>query len=139
MALGASCDTLRMAGRNTARKRKPGQTRYRRNDAELIADLEERVRMLRERVATRKRKKAAKTKQKERPPGPRFSPIWLASHRKKLELSAADYAELVGVSPLTIYNWEKGKPHPQRAQLEALAAVRGMKKMEAWRELGYVD
>lgn len=125
----------------TAKKarRKAAKTRHRRTDAELIADLEERVKMLRERVATRKRKAAAKKKKAEEDPGPRFSPTWLASHRQKLELSAADYAELVGVSPLTIYNWEKGKSRPQRAQLEALAEVRGMKKREAWRELGYVD
>ena len=61
---------------------------------------------------------------------PRFSPTWLAKHRAKLGVSAADYAKLVGVSGLTIYNWEKGKTRPRAAQLEALSAVRGMGKRQ---------
>ena len=66
----------------------------------------------------------------------RFSPKWVASDRARLELSRKDYAALVGVSPLTIYNWEKGKSRPQRKQLEAWARVRGMGKREVWGELG---
>jgi len=62
---------------------------------------------------------------------PRFSPTWLRKHRAKLGVSAAGYAKLVGVSGLTIYNWEKGKNKPRAAQLEALAAVRGLGKREA--------
>jgi len=61
----------------------------------------------------------------------RFSPGWVASHREKLELSAADYAALVGVSMLTVYNWEKGKSRPQRKQLEALSEVKKLGKREA--------
>jgi DNA-binding transcriptional regulator YiaG len=67
---------------------------------------------------------------------PRFSPTWLRKHRAKLGISAADYAKLVGVSGLTIYNWEKGKNKPRAAQLEALAAVRGLGKREAMAKLG---
>jgi len=114
------------------------KSRRRRTDAERIADIEQRIRLLKDRVALRRRKRGTR-KKATGDPGPRFSPTWLASHRKKLELSAADYAELVGVSQLTVYNWEKGKSRPQRAQLEALAKVRSMGKREAWRELGYVD
>jgi DNA-binding transcriptional regulator YiaG len=66
----------------------------------------------------------------------RFSPTWLRAHRAKLELSAADYARLVGVSGLTIYNWEKGKTKPQAAQLAKLAEVRGMGKREAIARIG---
>ena len=65
----------------------------------------------------------------------RFSAKGLRSHRERLALSAADYAALVGVSGLTIYNWEKGKTRPQQAQLEKLAAVRGLGKREAWNRL----
>ena len=61
----------------------------------------------------------------------RFSPTWLRKHRAKLGISAADYAKLVGVSGLTIYNWERGKSRPRQAQLIALAEVRGMGKREA--------
>lgn len=66
---------------------------------------------------------------------PRFSPKWLASHREKLDLSAADYAQLVGCSPLSIYKWEKGESTPRAAQRENLAAVRGIGKREALRRL----
>ena len=62
---------------------------------------------------------------------PRFSPTWLGKHRAKLGISAAGYAKLVGVSGLTIYNWEKGKSRPRQAQLVALAGVREMGKREA--------
>ena len=66
----------------------------------------------------------------------RFSPKWVAADRKRLGFSAKDYARLVGVSPLTIYNWEKGKSKPQAKQLAAWASVRGIGKRQATRRLG---
>lgn len=65
----------------------------------------------------------------------RFSPKWLSSHRKKLGFSAADYAELVGCSPLSIYKWEKGETTPRATQREALAEVRTLGKREALDQL----
>ena len=65
----------------------------------------------------------------------RFSPTRLANHRTKLGLSAADYGQLVGVAGQSIYNWEQGKSRPRAAQLEALAAVRGISKKEAEKRL----
>lgn len=65
----------------------------------------------------------------------RFSPKWLAKHREKLGLSAADYAGLVGCSPLSIYKWEKGESTPRTKQREALAAIRGIGKREAQRRI----
>jgi DNA-binding transcriptional regulator YiaG len=65
----------------------------------------------------------------------RFSGKSLKAHRAKLQLSAADYAALVGVSPLTIYNWEKGKTKPQAQQIKAWAAIRHLGKREAWKRL----
>ena len=67
--------------------------------------------------------------------GIRFSPEWLIAHRDRLELSAADYADLVGVSAQTIYNWEHGNSKPRREQLAALAVTRGIGKREALRRL----
>ena len=66
----------------------------------------------------------------------RFSPKWVAADRKRLGMSAKDYARLVGVSPLTIYNWEKGRSKPQAKQLAAWASVRGIGKRQATRRLG---
>ena len=70
---------------------------------------------------------------------PRFSPKWVAADRKRLGLSAKDYAKLVGVSMLTIYNWEKGKSKPRTQQLAAWANVRGIGKREALRRLELLD
>lgn len=69
------------------------------------------------------------------PTAARFSPVWLRSHREKLDLSAAEYAALVGVSAQTVYNWESGKTRPQAQQLQAWSQVRRLGKREAWRRL----
>jgi DNA-binding transcriptional regulator YiaG len=107
--------------------------KQRREIAGLKRDLTAQVR----RVASLER--ATKTTAPAAPEGEvaemRFSPKWLRSHRAKLEISAADYAALVGVSMLTIYNWEKGKTKPRAQQLGAWGAVRGLTKREAWERL----
>lgn len=71
--------------------------------------------------------------------GVRFSPKWVASDRKRLGISAKDYATLVGVSMLTIYNWEKGKSKPRAPQLAAWAKVRGIGKREALKRLELLE
>lgn len=63
--------------------------------------------------------------------GIRFSARSVKFQRERLGFSAADYAKLVGVSSLTIYNWEQGKSRPRNEQRAALAAVRGIGKREA--------
>lgn len=70
--------------------------------------------------------------------GVRYSARSVAAQRERLGFSAADYAKLVGVSPLTIYNWEKGKSRPRQEQLAALVAVRGIGKREALRRLEFL-
>ena len=64
-------------------------------------------------------------------PKARFSPKWVLADRKRLGLSAKNYGQLVGVTGLTIYNWEKGRSKPRTKQLAAWASVRGMGKREA--------
>lgn len=63
--------------------------------------------------------------------GVRFSARSVKAQRRRLKLSAADYGKLVGVSGLTIYNWEHGKSRPRRQQFAALVAVRGFGRREA--------
>lgn len=65
----------------------------------------------------------------------RFSAKWLAKHREKLDLSAADYGALVGVTGQTIYSWEQGKSKPRDSQLAGIADVRGLGKREAQHRL----
>lgn len=56
----------------------------------------------------------------------RFVPKGLVSTRRRLSLSAADLARLMGVTDQTIYNWENGvsKPRPEhQARLISLRHV----------------
>ena len=59
----------------------------------------------------------------------------LKTHRMKLGLSAKNYGQLLGVSALTVYNWEAGKTKPRRSQLPKIVAVRGIGKREALQRL----
>ena len=70
--------------------------------------------------------------------GIRFSARSVRAQRQRLGLSAADYGQLVGVSALTIYNWESGKSRPRQAQFAALVAVRGIGKREAAERLASI-
>jgi DNA-binding transcriptional regulator YiaG len=60
----------------------------------------------------------------------------LKAHRARLGLSAQNYGKLMGVSGLTIYNWEAGKSKPRRSQLSKIVSVRGIGKREAMQRLG---
>ncbi|HEV2220578.1 MAG TPA: helix-turn-helix domain-containing protein [Casimicrobiaceae bacterium] len=62
---------------------------------------------------------------------PRFVAKGLRSQRKRLGLSAEDYARLVGVSAQSIYNWERGHATPRSEQVSVLAGLRGMSKRMA--------
>lgn len=60
----------------------------------------------------------------------RFSCKGLAAQRKRLELSAADFGFLLGVSGASVYLWEKGETRPRPSQMPAIAAVRKMGKKD---------
>lgn len=102
----------------TKKKRKPYR---RRSTEEQIRDLETQIATLR---------KQAKEEKK-------FSSDEVFSDRGRLELSRADYAQLVGVSALTIYHWEHGHSKPRVAQLDRWLKVKSLAKREAWSRLGY--
>ncbi len=61
----------------------------------------------------------------------RFSAESFAAQRARLGLSQAQMAQLLGVSGLSVYKWESGKVQPRAAQLERIAAIRGLGKREA--------
>jgi DNA-binding transcriptional regulator YiaG len=100
---------------------------------------------LKRRVETleRQAKRTAKVASKAVPPEPaendgnqRWSPKAFAKHRARLGLSAADYGALLGVSALSVYNWEGGRARPRTRYLPAIASVRLMGKREATNRLG---
>jgi DNA-binding transcriptional regulator YiaG len=61
----------------------------------------------------------------------RFVSKGLVSLRKRLGISAADLARLLGVSMQSIYNWEHKKATPRKEQVVAIAALRSIGKKEA--------
>jgi DNA-binding transcriptional regulator YiaG len=61
----------------------------------------------------------------------RFTAKGLRSQRKRLGLSAADCAMLVGVTDQTVYNWEHETGRPRKEQLPRIASLRRMGKREA--------
>lgn len=65
----------------------------------------------------------------------RFTAKGLRSQRRRLGLSAADYAKLVGVTPQSIYNWEREVARPRKEQIASLANLRGLGKKEAQAQL----
>ena len=63
--------------------------------------------------------------------GVRHSARSVRAQRARLKLSAADFGKLIGVSGLTIYNWEHDRVRPGKDNLAALVAVREMGRREA--------
>lgn len=61
----------------------------------------------------------------------RFSAKGLASHRKRLGLSAEALGKLIGASGLSIYHWESGKSRPRDQYMPAIAALRTLGRRQA--------
>jgi DNA-binding transcriptional regulator YiaG len=63
----------------------------------------------------------------------RFGPRGVVSTRRRLGLSAADLASLMGVTAQTVYNWEREATRPNRQQQAKLASLRsvGKRQMQA--------
>lgn len=104
-----------------------------------IADLKRRMQAL-ERLVKRAGRGAGRAAAGEEPaedegPALRFSAKGLAAQRKRLGLSAASVAKILGVSALSVYKWESGKTRPRARQIEAIAQLRKMGKREAMARL----
>ena len=70
--------------------------------------------------------------------GLRFRAKGMAANRKRLGLSAADFGLLVGTTGQSVYAWESGKSKPRPDALAAIAALRGIGKLEAEARLAEV-
>ncbi len=119
-------------------KTQKAAAQYRREIAKLkrlFSQQEKEIRLLKRRAEQQQGQPQAK---QDEMGGIRFSARSVKAQRQRLGLSAADYGKLVGVSGLTIYNWEHEKARPRKAQLTALVAVRGISKREAVTKLAEV-
>lgn len=96
-----------------------------------IAGLKRRVAQL-EREVTLLRKTVARQAPVQEPTTDgtpvRFSPGGLAKLRAKLDLSAASFGKLFGVTGQTILNWEAGTTRPSKEQIQRLAITRKLGK-----------
>ena len=103
-----------------------------------IADLKRRMQSL-ERQVSRLGKVTAKSAGVDVAEEParqiRFSAKSLLAQRRRLGLSAAALARLLGVSALSVYKWESGNTRPRAKQIEAIAALRSMGKREVAQRL----
>jgi DNA-binding transcriptional regulator YiaG len=70
----------------------------------------------------------------------RFSAKGIRSLRSKLKLSQADFAKLVGVSGLAVYQWERkdGKLALRQTTKTKLAEIRSLGRREALKRLGNI-
>jgi DNA-binding transcriptional regulator YiaG len=102
-----------------------------------IAELKRRIAAL-ESSITRVAKQAgkpAKARADEDKDKLRFRQDGFITLRKKLNLSANEMGQLLGVSGQSIYKWEQGKAKPRASQLPAIAAARKMGKKEVMAKL----
>lgn len=71
----------------------------------------------------------------EQAQGLRFRAAGLVSLRKRLGLTGADMAKLLGVSIQSVYHWESGKTKPRASQLVLIAQIRKLGKKGATERL----
>ena len=63
----------------------------------------------------------------------------ILARRERLKLSAEAYGRLMGVSGLTIYQWEYGRSRPRKGMLAKLVAARDIGRREALHRLEMLD
>ena len=110
---------------------KKASAQYRTHIAALRRRVDELERQLKRVGKASARASAAPAEDDADGPQRRFSPKRLAAQRRKLGLSAADFATLLGVSGQSVYKWEHGEARPRARQLQAIADLRGIGKREA--------
>lgn len=113
---------------------KKATARYRSEIAELkrqVATLQRQVKS----AAGRGRAGAQPAEEGDAQEARRFSAKGLASHRRRLGLSAEAFGALVGVTGQSIYKWEAGKARPRASQMASIAELRKLGKREAHKRL----
>lgn len=69
----------------------------------------------------------------------RISAKGFRSFRKKTGLTVAEMGQLLGVSSITIYNWETGKARPRTRYIAEISALRGMSKKDVRNRLNTLN
>jgi DNA-binding transcriptional regulator YiaG len=141
IALALKQEIRRLARREVkaeTNKTKQAVSRYRLEIARLKRELQQQQKIV-QRLESQQQKLSnqpeAASESVEGAEGLRFSARSVRSQRRRLGLSAEDFGRLIGVSGLTIYNWESGKTRPRQPQFLAFAAVRNLGRREAQQRL----
>ena len=104
-----------------------------------VAKLEQELRSIKtaraDEMAKRKIKTATETLSTEKGATVRLSPKLIRSLRKKLDISQAELAKLVGVSAVAVGSWESGRSKPRDESKARIAALRSLGRREARRLL----
>ncbi len=100
-----------------------------------IAELKRRISALESAVARVAKQAGKPAKASEDKEKLRFRMDGFITLRKKLDLSASEMGQLLGVSGQSIYKWEQGKAKPRASQLPSIAAARKMGKKEVMAKL----
>jgi DNA-binding transcriptional regulator YiaG len=127
----------RKQSRGETEQLKKANSHYRSEIAQLkrrLQALEQQIKRLGKATASRGGS-AAEAAEDETGKQIRYSAKSLASQRRRLGLSAAALAKLLGVSALSVYKWESGNTRPRQKQIEAIAALRTMGRRDAQRKL----
>jgi DNA-binding transcriptional regulator YiaG len=95
-----------------------------------VAELERGAKQAGRQAAARKPRVATDVVESADGSGLRFRAAGMAANRKRLGLSAADFALLVGTTGQSVFAWESGKTKPRGAHLAAIASLRGIGKRE---------
>jgi DNA-binding transcriptional regulator YiaG len=98
----------------------------------LIAQQDKKIGALQ---AARRKEPAAVVSDDDLPDGVRFSARSVRAQRKRLKLSAEQFAKLLGVSMQTVYAWEQGRARPRQAQFAQLVAARSLGRREVKQRL----
>jgi len=108
-----------------------------------IASLKRIVRLQERKLATleslQAKQPTAEAGSQDIAPGSRFSARSVLAQRKRLRLTAAQYAALLGVSAQTVYLWERGKVRPKASQFAALVSARSLGRREVLARLEQAD
>lgn len=83
----------------------------------------------------RKMKNAAQTVASEETPAARLSPQLIRSLRRRLNISQADLARLIGVSTVAVGTWESGRSKPRPEAKAKVVALRSLGRREVKRLL----
>ena len=109
---------------------KKASAQYRKEIAEMkrrVSDLQRKITPLEKQVLKNVPSPAAETDADH----VRFTAKGLRSQRQRLDLSAANYGKLIGVTGQTIYSWERETSRPRKQQVARIASLRHMGRTEA--------